>query len=615
MQALVTNDGASVVLSDEPAIGFGGESRVYAGHLACGRRVAVKVALWPLPFGAWLDEERALLERLGAVTGLAERVVGVRGHGVWGDRPFLVLDWCPRTLAGAIASSEDVRARLVLARRTCEAVSALHAAVPPVLHRDIKPTNVLIDDTGRVRLTDFGAARPLSADRTVTTTTLFTPGFSPPEQCLAVAAPSLADDVYGLAATVFYAVVGRAPAAPAHNMTCLTEDGAQVRLGRLAPDRESAPARWFVLERMVALAPEDVRELESRVTGPLVEALRRALEPRPGADRGTASELAAAVAATRVHEPRTLRPWVPGALAAVALVALVASGVRAPGGRSYEGVRVPGGAFPMGFSADDPERQLDDPQLQEVTVAPFLAGRTEVSQALWQELTGITPLERRQFVGGTSDRICSDYLGVSIVGDHLPMVCLSWLDAVAFANALSDRDGLAPAYQIGPADPDGVPAVAWDRGSVGWRLPTEVEWEYLARGGRDGAWDASWRASWCGVENVADVMYRARFPDQRGASVPCRDGWVGPAPVGSRPPNALGVADVVGNVSEWTWDATTPYVRDSPYPPDSPDRPWRSMRGTNWTSSLTPFRTPQRGGAAIDFRGVTSGVRLVRSAS
>jgi formylglycine-generating enzyme required for sulfatase activity len=533
---LVTEDGRRVALSDT-SLGAG-ESRVYHGRDAEGRCYAVKVSLWPLPPGRWLDEERALLERIARIPALADRVVPVRGRGVWGDRPFFLMDWFPATLADWTATEPPLDARLRRAAELCDAVAALHAA--GVVHRDLKPTNVLVDGD-RLVLADFGAGRALAPDRTVTTRALHTAGFSAPEQRLPGTPPSFAMDVFALAATVRFVLTGR-------------------------PDRSP-----------IFLA------------GPLRAALARAASADPDA-RGSAADLASAVRSSR---PRHLGPASVGAVAVLAVVAAAAAlatpkldypSVHAPGGHL---VRPPGSVEGAGETV-------------EIDVRPLVAGASEVSQALWTSLMGTTLADHRTFDDGSAGSGCATWEGVPLIGDDLPMVCIDWTDAIRLANALSVRDGLDPAYSLGPE-------VTWDETRDGWRLPTTAEWQWLAHAGRFPWTDGP--AARCATDNLADVATRARLPTLGGAFVPCFDGHVGPAPVASQDASRWGLHQVFGNVTEWTWDARDP---DPAASPALRARPWRTARGGDWVDGAAAGTPDATGGYAADFRSPFYGARLVR---
>ena len=107
-------------------------------------------------------------------------------------------------------------------------------------------------------------------------------------------------------------------------------------------------------------------------------------------------------------------------------------------------------------------------------------------------------------------------------GPTCPVDSVSWYDAVAYANALSKKQGLRPAYkQQGDQ-------VVWDRSANGWRLPTEAEWEYAARGGMDG-------------HRIAPGWFAESSKGTTHAACGLQS-------------NAFGLCDINGNVAEWVWD-------------------------------------------------------------
>jgi len=226
--------------------------------------------------------------------------------------------------------------------------------------------------------------------------------------------------------------------------------------------------------------------------------------------------------------------WFFAALAALALLAGCASNggqVERPVVVADEFVQieggfiwVEGGTFQMGNAAGG--HRNNEAPVRSVTVSGFHMGIYPVMQGEWYDLTGETPSQATgdREAGGSSWR-------------NLPVENVNWFEAVAFANAMSARAGLTPAYTI-----DGT-IVTWDRTANGYRLPTEAEWEFAARGGTV----CQQNFLFPGSNNAAEVGW---FGETSGGMT---------HPVGSKLPNALGLYDMAGNVYEWIWDWYAPY--------------------------------------------------------
>lgn len=206
-------------------------------------------------------------------------------------------------------------------------------------------------------------------------------------------------------------------------------------------------------------------------------------------------------------------------LAVFLLVGIAAGGAVGPAsaaGWPGEMVWVQGGTFVIGDG-----RRKDATPARPVTVGGFYIGRCEVTVDEYAAFCIAT--------GRWSP------LGLWESEGNLPVVNVTWYDAVAYCNWLSGKDGLRPAYSR-----DGK-AFVCDFTADGYRLPTEAEWEYAARGG-----GKSRGYTHSGGNDVDAVAW---YKSNAGES-----GKPALHPVGTKRPNELGLSDMSGNAWEWCWD-------------------------------------------------------------
>ncbi len=195
---------------------------------------------------------------------------------------------------------------------------------------------------------------------------------------------------------------------------------------------------------------------------------------------------------------------------------------------------VPGGTFMMGSERREQGRRPNE-GLRPVTLQrPYYIGVTEV-----------TNLQYREF---KSDHVSGHVENRSFDLDAQPVVQVSWNEAVAFCNWLSERDGLPPAYEQG----GGNKYVLKKPITTGYRLPTEAEWEYAARYVSTGKiqrypWGDSLPMTGK-FGNIAGVETGGALEAQLDGY---RDEYPVVAPVGKFQPSVLGLHDLAGNVSEW----------------------------------------------------------------
>lgn len=214
-------------------------------------------------------------------------------------------------------------------------------------------------------------------------------------------------------------------------------------------------------------------------------------------------------------------------------------------------VRIPKGSFLMGDSAADRPRQnaLSHP----VTLTrDFWISETPITQAQFIDVMGRNPSQFKW-------------------NDDRPVDSVSWDDAVAFCNALSQRAFLPEVYELLPMQRNnvGYQIKAEFQGrdfyrALGFRLPTEAEWEYVAQGPKTDAVTTYYKlqdAAWYDVNSEGSTQ-----------------------PVKTKQPNAFGVYDIQGNVKEWVQDtyAVYPSSQEEVIDPLHDQGASRVTRGGSW---------------------------------
>ena len=211
-------------------------------------------------------------------------------------------------------------------------------------------------------------------------------------------------------------------------------------------------------------------------------------------------------------------------------------------------VYVSGGTFIMG--GDDSSDQMPT---HSVTLSSYYICKYEVTQALWRAVMGSNPSNFK--------------------GNNLPVENVSWYDCQTFIKRLNSYTGR------------------------NFRLPTEAEWEFAARGG-----NYSRHYKYSGSNHIDDVAWYIDNSNKR------------PHPVGTKQANELGLYDMSGNVGEWCsdWDGSySSYSQTNPTGPNSGS--FRVNRGGFWRYNARYCRTPERSSNAPDYCVNFIGLRLVLS--
>ena len=222
-------------------------------------------------------------------------------------------------------------------------------------------------------------------------------------------------------------------------------------------------------------------------------------------------------------------------------------------GVTFNMIRVDGGTFTMGATAEQQNPDYDEKPTHQVTLSSYYIGETEVTQALWNAVTGKNKSKFK--------------------GDNLPVERVSWNDCQKFIEKLNSLTGKR------------------------FRLPTEAEWEYAARGG-----NKSNSAQYSGSSSLDEVAwYNGNSGNQTH-------------PVKTKNANEFGIYDMSGNVYEWCQDwygSYSSYAQTNPTGPESGTS--RVYRGGSWKDIARYCRSSRRDCYTPDNSYYNLGLRLVFS--
>ena len=198
----------------------------------------------------------------------------------------------------------------------------------------------------------------------------------------------------------------------------------------------------------------------------------------------------------------------------------------------------------------------------------------QTTQEMWEVIMGYNP-------SNFQSKNCY-YNDAMYDFDRRPVENVSWWDALKFCNRLSEKYGLKPVYDLSQSN-EGIlkinqlngktefPNKADFKKTEGFRLPTEVEWEWFARGGEVAIQDGTFDYEYSGSDDIDEVAWHSDNSDGHTHDV------------GIKKPNQLGLYDCCGNVFEWCYDTNTyGYIsKKIPYVYDASDIE-RRMRGGTW---------------------------------
>lgn len=186
-----------------------------------------------------------------------------------------------------------------------------------------------------------------------------------------------------------------------------------------------------------------------------------------------------------------------------------------------------------------------------VVLESYLIMKNEVTYYFYQQVYAWAAVNNYNFNDGCNGAIYEDCLSPEHDGGKHPVTNIEWLDTIVFSNALSEMSKLKPVYLLDNNQPlrtnDQTLVFHIDKTATGYRLPTLNEWQVAARGGMPAMKLGSYGARYSGSDEQKKVAWHPEFNAANfGTSI-----------VGRLMPNALGVYDMSGNVSEWVYDSDT----------------------------------------------------------
>ena len=547
------------------------------------REVAIKSVLRPQGelLQTWQETVQRLIREAQAAGSLHHpNIVAIYDVLPDDNSPSIVMEFVPGKNASEIGSPGqpiDFQTALRVLKQSADALDHAHAR--GIVHRDVKPSNIMVDETGSVRLTDFGIAKLLGSTTDLTHgLAVGTLEYMAPEQIEARAVNGRTDQ-YSLAVVAYRMLTGHkifdAETMGSWCNMILNQD--PIPASRRNP--QLPPALDAVLSRAMAKRPE----LRFSSCGAFMAELELALLGVPHRD-------AAPDFPARSREPEPPPKSEPQAAKGLPVSAIVVAG-------SVLGAVVIA-TLAIHFSAANGSRPpTDTPRKNdssEAVVRPAKTGPPDSPAALqtWknpkdgEDYTYIAPAT---FTIGCvpGDKSCDD--------DEVPhQVHLDrgfWIGkdevtAEAFKQFADDtRTPMPPAPEFNTRwnlQNHPIVNVTWPEAKsfcewAGGRLPTEPEWEYAARGGKEGQKYVSGNTI-----SPADANYNGR------------DAFDYTAAVGSFPPNGFGLLDVTGNAAEWV---------------DGGEGSQKVVRGGSWNVYPESLRLSKRVLADPDRRNFAFGMR------
>lgn len=451
---------------------------------------------------------------------------------------YYIMDFIDgQSLSEIVKSKEPLSEKeaLHIFHQMLEALSVVHSQEPQMLHLDIKPSNIMLDKSGNAFLLDFGSSKQVDTDHNMTSSAFtLTPGYAPSE---------LIDgnknrigpwtDLYGLGATLYNVLTGHQPP----TISEITEDGDDAFIFPETVSEKTRKLIYWLMSLSRAKRPKSVEEILSKIGNDNEKSTNHVKKIKPAPPISDNGEDDDDKTIFNIPNTNTIKYNGNNAIIKKLIENLV---------------YVEGGTFTMGATPEQGnEAEIDEGPAHDVNLSSFHIGKFEVTQEEWETVMGNNPSYHK--------------------GSRRPVENVSWNDCQEFLRKLNGITGKK------------------------FRLPTEAEWEYAARGGK-----YSKGYKYVGGNNVESFAWY----DGNSNNVTHY--------VGQKLPNELGLYDMSGNVCEWCADA---YEYIYPYkfltnPTGASSISNRVLRGGSFHSGARHCRVSYRSYCVPSGRNSNVGLRL-----
>jgi len=548
-------------------LGRGGMAEVWYAENNLGKPAAIKIMLAKFK-GEKQVVDRFEIEAKAMVRLSHPNIREVFDYGEYEGLPFIIMEYLDGEDLGQLMIKRSRHSEKDLEQWWRQSLSALaHTHERGIIHRDIKPSNIFLQKNGQIKILDFGIAKIKDEiSHTRTGQGLGTVLYMSPEQISDPKRVSPSTDIYSLGMTFASLLRGepaldlteddstfniqlkitkgdinlsgindvwRARLLPALNITAVDRPSASTLL--LTPEQPSNPG--------FSNGDDTIIE-DPEIKNPNTES--------PGSEHPLATN-------NKPPSPKYLFPLLIGIGVLIVgflfykmyggfLYSLITY-TESVDGVSFKMVAIPGGTFSMGSN----NGSSDEQPVLNVSLSAYYMGETEVTQALWQAVMGTNPSYHKD---------C----------DQCPVEQVSWDDAQRFIRNLNQLTGKR------------------------YRLPTEAEWEYAAKGGQSYTYSGS------------NVIKEVAWYDGNSKGET--------HPVKQKRANGYGLFDMTGNVWEWCadWYAADYYSKSHDKNPEGPSTGNRQvLRGGSWDYSSEGCRVANRSGNNPSYSSIDDGLRLAVS--